>query len=53
MSDRDKPIPKTRDALEERAKELACLYEIGNLLKDPEAAAARRDAACRLDGYVC
>jgi hypothetical protein len=38
MSDRDKPTSKTRDALEERAKELACLYEIGDLLKDPEAA---------------
>ena len=41
MSDRDKPIRETRDALEERAKELACLYEIGDLLKDPEAAPRR------------
>lgn len=37
MSDRDKPIPELRDALEERARELACLYEIGDLLKDPQA----------------
>lgn len=41
MSDRDKPIPETRDALQERTRELACLYEIENLLKDPEAAPRR------------
>jgi len=36
MSDQDKPIRETPDALDERAKELACLYEIGDLLNDPD-----------------
>ena len=34
MSDRDKPIPETRDASEERVRELACFYEIADLLED-------------------
>ncbi len=37
MSDRDKSIRETHDAPEERAKELACFYEIGDLLKDSHA----------------
>lgn len=38
MSDQDKPIHETLDALRERAGELDCLYKIEDLLKDPEAA---------------
>jgi hypothetical protein len=37
MSDQSKSISETISALQERAKELACLYEIEDCLKDPDA----------------
>ena len=38
MSEQDKHTPETLGALQERARELDCLYEIEGLLKDPGAA---------------